>query len=119
MSGQHKANTKEFHELSFADQANSIAATINKLQAAIVQHVEQSPRRLETIEQCLAQVHRLEQRLVTAYQQHNARSRAAPIATDIEELPLIHIRSPRLADSERAADFIMEVAEDSRDAGLR
>jgi hypothetical protein len=118
MSDRHTANSKAFHELSFADQATSIAATINKLQAAIDEHVQQSPRRLETIEQCLTQVHRLEQRLVTAYEQQNARSSAAQTAPDIGEVPRIHMRSPRLADPECAADFIMEVAEDSRDAGL-
>jgi hypothetical protein len=36
-----------------------------------------------------------------------------------EAVPRLHVGSPRLADPERAADFTMDVAEESRDAGLR
>lgn len=32
---------------------------------------------------------------------------------------VVHVGSPRLAQPERAADFTMDVAEESRDAGLR
>ena len=49
----------------------------------------------------------------------NARSGSCETIPSNEELPRIYIRSPRLAEPERAADFIMEVAEESRDAGLR
>ena len=35
------------------------------------------------------------------------------------EPPRYHMRSPRLADPSRAADFAMEVLEEPRDAGLR
>jgi len=58
MAGRHKGNTKEFRELNFAEQAKSITATINNLLAAIEHHVGHSPRRLETIGKCLAQVDR-------------------------------------------------------------
>jgi hypothetical protein len=36
-----------------------------------------------------------------------------------QEAVKFHVGSPRLAQPERAADFAMEVAEESRDAGLR
>ena len=52
----------ELGELSFAEQAKSITATMNNLQAVIEHHVEYF-RRLETIEKCLAQIERLGQRL--------------------------------------------------------
>ena len=35
MAGRHKGDTKEFCALTFAEQAKSITATINDLQAAI------------------------------------------------------------------------------------
>ena len=62
MAGRNKGDTKEFRALSFAEQAKSITATIDNLQAAIEHHVKHSPRRLETIDECLAQVDRLRQR---------------------------------------------------------
>lgn len=67
MAGRHQGNTKEFRELSFAEQANSITATINNLQAAIEHHVGHSPRRRETIETCSAQVDRLRLQLESRY----------------------------------------------------
>src|SRR3954447_16354644 len=113
MAGRHKGDTKEFRALTFAEQAKSITATINNLQAAIEHHVEHSPRRLETMAKCLAQVDRLQQRLRSTNEQQNAHpdSRQAAIAAD--ELPRIRVGSPRLAEPERAADFTMEVAEES------
>jgi hypothetical protein len=36
-----------------------------------------------------------------------------------EEAPRFHVGSPRLAQPERAADFSLEVAEESQDAGPR
>ena len=50
MAGRHQGDTKEFRDLSFAEQAKSITATINDLQAAIEYHVAHSPRRSEAIE---------------------------------------------------------------------
>src|SRR5208337_3230742 len=58
MAVRHQGDMKEFRELSFAEQAKSITATINNLQAAIEHHVEHSPLRLETIEKSLAQIER-------------------------------------------------------------
>lgn len=40
-------------------------------------------------------------------------------APGVDELPRIRVGSPRLAEPERAADFVMEVTEVSPDAGLR
>ena len=119
MSGRHKGSTKAFGELSFTDQASSITARINKLQTAIEHHVEHSPRRQETIEKCLAEVDRLRQRLSNIYLQLNTHSGHGQAVPSIDEAPRIYIRSPRLAQPERAIDFIMDVAEESRDAGLR
>ena len=74
MAVRHQGDTKEFRELSFAEQAKSITATIKNLQAAIEHHVEHSPCRSETIEKCLAQIERLGQRLRGTYNQQGARS---------------------------------------------
>jgi hypothetical protein len=119
MAGRHKGDTKEFRALSFAEQAKSITATINNLQAAIKHHVEHSPRRPETIETCLAQVNRLQQRLRKTYEQQGAHSGLTQAVPRVEEVPRIHVGSPRLAEPERAADFTMEVAEEFPDAGLQ
>ena len=119
MAGRHKGNTKEFRALSFAEQAKSITATINNLQAAIEHHVEHSPRRLETIEKCLAQVDRLRQRLRNTYEQQSAHPDSRQSVPGAEEVARIRVGSPRLAEPERATDFVMEVAEESPDAGLR
>jgi hypothetical protein len=119
MVGRHKGNTKEFRELSFAEQARSITATINNLQAAIEHHVEHSPRRPETIDKCLAQVDRLRQRLIRTYEQEGPHPGPAPTISEVENVPRIRVGSPRLADPERAVDFTMDVAEVSQDASLR
>jgi hypothetical protein len=119
MAGRHKADTREFRALSFAEQARSITATINNLQAAIEHHADHSPRRLETIEKCLAQVDRLRKRLRDEYAEQSANSGSSQAALSVERVPRIHVRSPRLAEPERAADFTMDVAEESPDAGLR
>ena len=71
MFGRHKVDTMEFRVLSFAEQAESIAGTIDDLHAAMELHVEHSPRQLETIEACLAQVDRLRHRLRSAYEQQS------------------------------------------------
>lgn len=43
------------------------------------------------------------------------------IVPGVESDRVLHMRSPRLAEPERAADFVKEVSEvkESRDAGLR
>jgi hypothetical protein len=118
MAGRHKGDTKEFRALGFAEQAKSITSTIHKLQAAIEHHVEHSPRRLETIEKCLAQVDRLRRRLRNAYEQQGAHPDSRRSVPGAEEVPRLRVGSPRLAEPERAADFVMEVTEVSPDAGL-
>jgi hypothetical protein len=41
------------------------------------------------------------------------------VVTGVEEVPNFHVRSPRLAQPDRADDFTKEVSEESQDAGLR
>jgi hypothetical protein len=114
MAGQHKGNTTEFGALSFVEQAKSITEAINSLQVAIEHHVEHSPRRLETIETCLAQVDRLRVRLRDAYEQQSAHPDSSRSVLGVEEVSRLRVGSPRLAEPERAADFVMEVAEVSQ-----
>lgn len=111
MVGRHQGATKEFGALTFAEQADSIRATTDSLRAAIEHHVEHSPRRLEAIEECLAQVDRLRRRLSDKYEQRDAHSGSRPVTRAVEGMPRIHVGSPRLAEPERAADFAMEVAQ--------
>lgn len=119
MAGRHKADAKKkFRELTFAEQARSITATINNLRAAIEQHVERSPHRTETIEKCLAQVNRLSRRLRDSYQELGTQSDLDREPLAVEAPPRVHVGSPRLARPEQAADFAMEVREECRDAGL-
>ena len=40
------------------------------------------------------------------------------VVPGVEEVPRYHIASPRLAQPERAADFVKEVTEEPRDAAL-
>ncbi len=47
------------------------------------------------------------------------RARVYVVVPDVEEVSGFHVRSPRLARPERAADFTKEVAEEPQDAGLR
>jgi len=119
MAGRHKGGTKEFRELTFAEQAKSITATINNLQTAIEHHVEHSPRRMETIEKCLAQVDRLSRQLWDSYRQRAARAGSGQATLNVEEMHRLRVGSPRLARPEQAADFAMDVSEESRDDGLR
>jgi hypothetical protein len=119
MAGRQQVDTKEFRALSFAEQAKSITATIHNLQAAIEHHVEHSPRRPETIQTCLAQVDRLRHRLRKAYEQQGTHSGPGQAVPRLEEVARVHMRSPRLAEPERAADFTMDVAEETPDAGLQ
>ena len=100
MAGRHKGDTKEFRELTFAEQAKSITATINNLQAAIEHHVEHSPRRTETIEKCLAQIDRLGQRLRDLLSTGSP-SRLGSGALPVEDLPRVHVGSPACADQGR------------------
>lgn len=119
MAGRDKGDTKEFRELTFAEQARSITATINKLQAAIEHHVEHSPRRIETIEEFLAQIDRLGRRLRDSYYREGARAGSDQATQAVEAMPRVRVGSPHLARPEQAADFAMEVGEESRDAALR
>lgn len=105
--------------MTFAEQARSITATINNLQAAIEHHVEHSPHRMETIEKCLAQVDRLTRRLRDSYRQEGAQAGSGREPLTFEELPRVRVGSPRLARPDQAADFAMEVSKETRDAGLR
>ena len=119
VAGRHQGATKEFRELSFAEQAKSITATINHLQAAIEHHIKHSPRRSETIEKCLSQIERLEQRLRVAYKEQGAEPGSGEARPASEEVPRVRVVSPRLAEPERAVDFTLEVVEEPRNAGLR
>lgn len=67
MPGRHQGDTKAFSELNFAEQAKSITAQINVVQAAIEHHVEHSTRKQETIDKCKAQIERLTKRLNDKY----------------------------------------------------
>jgi hypothetical protein len=89
------------------------------LQAAIEHHAEHSPRRLETVEKCLAQVDRLRERLRSTYEQQGPHSCSGDAFPSVKEVRRIRIGSPRLAEPERAADFTMDIAEESPDAPLR
>ncbi|MBY0514901.1 MAG: hypothetical protein K2P78_13420 [Gemmataceae bacterium] len=59
----HSGDTQEFGDLSFAQQAASVTAMLNNIQAAIEHHVRHSPRPRETADKCIAQVDRLLERL--------------------------------------------------------
>lgn len=119
MAGRHKGDTKEFRELTFAEQAKFITAMINNLQAAFEHHIEQSPRRRETTVRCLGQVDRLRQRMQAAYVLPVAQPGSGQGVPSVAEVSRFHIGSPRLAQPECAADFAMEVIEEPPDARVR
>ena len=119
MAGRQKVDTREFRELSFGEQAKSITATINNLQAAIEYHAEHSPRRSETVEKCLTQIDRLGQRLRGACDPRGIPTDPGRALLGVEEVPRLRVGSPQLAEPRQAADFTLDVAEESRDAGLR
>jgi hypothetical protein len=58
-SKRHKGDTKSFDELTFAEQAKSITAMINNLEAATKHHIDHSLQRTATRDKCIAQVERL------------------------------------------------------------
>ena len=60
---RHKRDTAQFKDLSFAEQAKSISATLNNLQAAIRHHIRKSQDSQKTRAKCLGQVLRLAGRL--------------------------------------------------------
>ena len=60
---RHKGNTKQFAELTFQEQANSITALINNLQNSILHHIGHSARPVQTRAKCLNQIKRLLVRL--------------------------------------------------------
>ncbi len=111
MAGQPEGSTEEFQELTYAEQARSIAATINDLEVEIEHHVEHSPQPVKTIEVSLSQVDRLRQRLRASYDQRASHANSAAVPLRSEEMPRLRVGSPRLADPVRAADFTMEVAD--------
>lgn len=110
MAGRHKGDTKEFRELTFAEQAKSIMASVNDLQAAIEHHIARSPRQQETIEECLAQVDRLRRRLRATDSQQGTQPVPGGVVPGV--VSGFHVRSPRLAQPERAAGFTKEVIEE-------
>src|SRR5258708_6342684 len=67
MSGRHQGDTNELGEFTFAERVKSIRATIDNLQSAIENLVEHSPRKQDAIDECLAQVNRLQERLRARY----------------------------------------------------
>ena len=48
MAGRHKNDTAEFGELTFAEQAKSISATIMNLEAAIDHHIKSTGNKEKT-----------------------------------------------------------------------
>ncbi len=46
------------------------------------------------------------------------RAKVYVVVPGVEEAPRFHVASPRLARPERAVDFVKEVTEEPRDAGL-
>lgn len=63
MPGRHKGDSRQFHELSWADQARAVSAQILNLEAAIRHRVRTSADPAATLETHLAQVRRLATRL--------------------------------------------------------
>jgi len=59
----HKNDTKEFSELTFAEQASSVNAMLMNVQAAIEHHVKHSQQKSETAEKCIGQVERMLDRI--------------------------------------------------------
>ena len=47
------------------------------------------------------------------------RARVYVVVPGVDKMAKIHMRSPRLAHPEQAVDFVMEVTEETQDAGLR
>jgi hypothetical protein len=120
MDERHNGNTTKFRALTFEERARSITTAISNLQDEIHLHVEHSPHRLETMEECLAQVDRLQIRLRKTYEQErNVSGGSERTSSDLDVMHPIHLRSPRLADPALVTDFIMEVTEEAPDAGLR
>lgn len=114
-----QGDAKESRELTLAEQAKFIATTVDTLQAAIESYVEQSPRRRETVEECLAQIDRLRRRLQATHLQGGDQPDLGESAPGVEEVLRFHVRSPRLAQTGYAADFAKGVVEEPRVAGLR
>jgi len=61
---RHKADTKQFMEMDYAEQAKSITAQINVLSKAIKHHVARSRKQNETRKKCLLQIQRMLGRLI-------------------------------------------------------
>ena len=64
----HSGDTKEFGELSYAQQASSITAMLNNIEAAIEHHARHSPHGSGAAgAKCVAQVERLLARLRSSF----------------------------------------------------
>ena len=64
----HSGDTKGFGELTYAQQASSITAMLNNIEAAIEHHALRSPRgAAETGAKCVDQVERLLARLKATF----------------------------------------------------
>lgn len=62
---RHKNDTSTFADLSFADQAKSVSATVLQLQRAIEAHCRNPKATPETRTKCVNQVARLLSRLTS------------------------------------------------------
>lgn len=62
-SPRHKGDTKTFEELTFAEQAKSINASIVNLQRSIEHHISHAPDPSETRQKCIDQINSLLNRL--------------------------------------------------------
>ncbi len=68
MAGRHKNDTAEFRELTFAEQAKSISATIMNIEAAIDYHINSAGSKgKDTSDKCKTQIERLLNRLHAKY----------------------------------------------------
>ena len=64
----HSGDTKDFPELTYAQQASSITAMLNNIEAAIEHHARHSPHgSAEAGAKCVAQVERLLARLRSTF----------------------------------------------------
>jgi len=63
----HQKDTKTFSELTYAEQAWSINASINNLEASVDHHVSHSTKPSETSKKCIEQIDRFLARLRAKY----------------------------------------------------
>ena len=60
---RHRRDTRTFHELTFQEQAKSINAQLSTLTRAVRVHILRSKDAEKTRAKCIAQVHRLRERI--------------------------------------------------------